>query len=400
MYENETLEVILDRMLSRVSEKLDKRPSSPIYDTVSSTANELLILYIELRALIENSYGDSAARDFLVLLAKDRGLSPEPATNAILKGVFTPSSIDVTGQRFNIGEMNYIVQEKIAPGEYTVMCENLGVIGNQYLGQMIPMEYIEGLETANLTEVLIPGENEEDTEVFRQRYFDSFNEQTFGGNRADYISKIRSIDGVGDCKLIRVWNGDIKPADMIPTQAVTTWYNNIKGTLSGEVKQWLDTVYKAADERKLTVGGTVRAVIVDSDDYGEASNTLVQSVQETLDPQENAGEGYGLAPIGHVVNVASAGAVTVQVKVTVTFKEGYSWSNCKQAIEEAVGKYLLELRHEWSGTTQTIVRVSQIESRILGVTGVVDAQNIRINGVASNLTLGKYEIPVLGGVSA
>lgn len=73
MYEEQTYEVILERMLNRVSDKLDKRPSSPIYDTHSSTAIELQILYIELETLIKNSYGDTAAREFLILLAKDRG---------------------------------------------------------------------------------------------------------------------------------------------------------------------------------------------------------------------------------------------------------------------------------------------------------------------------------------
>ena len=37
--------------------------------------------------------------------------------------------------------------------------------------------------------------------------------------------------------------------------------------------------------------GTVHVVITDSDDYGEASSTLVQYVQQTLDPEESAGEG-------------------------------------------------------------------------------------------------------------
>ena len=117
MYENETYEVILERMLDRVSDQLDKRPSSLIYDTHSSTAIELQILYIELEYLIKNSYGDTAAREFLVMLCKDRGITPESATNAVLKGEFTPTDIDVTGQRFNIGSLNYVVTEQIAPGQ-------------------------------------------------------------------------------------------------------------------------------------------------------------------------------------------------------------------------------------------------------------------------------------------
>jgi len=400
MYENETYEVILDRMLARVSDALDKRPSSPIYDTLSPTAIELQVLYIELDTLIQNSYGDTAAREFLVLLAKDRGLSPYPATHAVLKGVFTPTTIDVTGQRFNIGDINYTVIEQTGPGQYKVQCESTGEIGNQYLGQMIPMDYIPGLETATLTEVLIPGEDEEDTEVFRQRYFDSFNGQAFGGNQIDYMTKVRSIDGVGDCKVIRVWNGDIRPAEMIPTATVQTWYESVKNTLTEDVKVWLDIVYTAASQKKLTVGGVVKIVIVDSDDYGVASSALVQNVQNILDPETGAGEGLGLAPIGHVVSVASADAVQIQIKTTVTFEEGYSWSNTKTVMEEAVNTYLLELRKTWAGNSQITVRISQIESRILGIKGIVDVTSTKINGLDSNLTIGKYEIPVLGGVSS
>ena len=134
-----TYEILLKRMLGRVPDNMDKRESSLIWDTHSSTAVELQNLYIGLDVMIANSYGDTAARDFLILLCKDRGIIPEPATHAVLKGEFTPSNIDVLGQRFNIGEINYIVTEKIADGIYKVECEELGNIGNQYLGEMIPM---------------------------------------------------------------------------------------------------------------------------------------------------------------------------------------------------------------------------------------------------------------------
>nr|DAQ34745.1 MAG TPA: Baseplate J like protein [Caudoviricetes sp.] len=400
MYEEQTYEVILERMLNRVSDKLDKRPSSVIWDTHSPTAIEFQILYIELEYLIKNSYGDTAAREFLILLAKDRGLTPDPATNAILKGEFVPATIDVTGKRFNIGDINYVVTEQILPGQYKVRCESTGTVGNQYLGDMIPMEYIDGLQTAQLTEILVPGEDEEDTEVFRQRYFDSFKEQSFGGNRADYISKVKGIDGVGDCKVTRVWNGDIKPAEMIPNATVQSWYEANIESMPDEVKSWLKTVYSAAKDKKLTVGGTVHVNIVDSDDYGEASSTLVQNVQTILDPEENAGEGYGLAPIGHVVSVDSAKPLMIEIKTAVTFDEGYNWSNCKTAIEEAVNAYFLELRQGWANTSNLVVRISQIETRILGVKGVLDVANTKINGSTSNMTLTKYQIPVLGGVSA
>lgn len=395
-----TDDFLRERMLARVSDKLDKRPSALIYDTHEATANELAILYTELEYMIQNTYGDTAAREFLILLCKDRGIVPEPAYKAVLKGVFAPANIDVIGKRFNIGALNYIVTEKITDGIYQVQCETEGSIGNQYLGQMIPMEYIKGLETAELTEILIPGEDEEDTEVLRQRYFDSFNEQTFCGNRADYISKVRRMEGVGDVKVTRVWNGDIRPSDMFPTETVKTWYESSIKTLTGEVAAWLSAVYIASYEKKLTVGGTVLVTLVNSNDFGEVSSILLEKVQTALDPEQNAGEGYGLAPIGHVVNVKSADPVGINVETILTFSEGYNWSVLKAGIQNAVNAYLLELRRTWANNNATVVRVSQIESRILAVHGVTDIANTRLNGKTSNVTLGKYEIPVLGGVSA
>lgn len=400
MYEEQTYEVILQRMLDRASDKLDKRPSSLIYDTHSATAIELQNLYIELEYLINNSYGDTAARDFLILLCKERGITPELATNAILKGEFTPTTINLTGQKFNIGDLNYVVNEQIVPGQYQVKCETEGIIGNQYLGDMIPMEYIDGLKTATLTEILIPGEDEEDTEVLRKRYFDSFNEQNFGGNRADYLAKVRSIDGVGDIKVSRVWNGDIRPADMIPSPNVTEWYNSIINDVEADVATWLSAVYMASFEKKLTVGGTVLLTVINSLDYGTATTVLLDSIQTVIDPVQNAGEGYGLAPIGHVVSVKSAEAVCLNITTDVIFDEGYNWSNTKTAIQEAISSYLLELRKSWAESNYTVVRISQIETRVLTVQGIIDISNTKINGSTNNLTLTRYQIPTMGEVSS
>ena len=189
MYENITYESILERMLARVPDKFDKREGSVIWDTHSPTAIELQILYLELDVILKEAYGDSASREFLILRCKERGIYPHKATKTVLKGVFVPENIDVTGKRFNIGDINYIVVGRIADGEYQVECETAGKIGNQFFGTMTPVEYIKGLQSAELTEILIPGEDEEETEDLRQRYFSSFDENAFGGNQADYLDR-------------------------------------------------------------------------------------------------------------------------------------------------------------------------------------------------------------------
>ena len=401
MYENVTYESILDRMLNRIPDKFDKREGSVIWDTHSPTAIELQILYIELDTILREAYGDTASREFLIMRCRERGIYPNEASKAVLRGVFTPETIDVTGKRFNIGDLNYIVIGKATDGKggYEVQCETAGIIGNQFFGSIIPIEYIKGLQSAELTEILIPGEDEEETENLRQRYFDSFDASAFGGNVRDYLEKTNAIPGVGRTKVTRIWNKDISPADMLPSENVQNWYEGIKDTVSGEVKNWLDSMYHAAKEKKLTTGGTVLLTIINSE-FGVASDALAQTVQETIDPEQNAGEGYGVAPIGHVVTVRSAEAVQISVQTTLTFDEGYGWGNLQNAIETAVSNYLLELRKEWAESSNLIIRLSQIDTRLLGVQGVVDVQDTLINGLKSNITLGEYEIPVLGGVGS
>lgn len=77
----------------------------------------------------------------------------------------TPASVNVpVGSRFSCGLLNYIVTEKIKAGEYQLQCETSGSEANGNIGQLIPINYISGLETAQITELLVPGEDEEGLE--------------------------------------------------------------------------------------------------------------------------------------------------------------------------------------------------------------------------------------------
>ena len=399
MFETETYENTLNRLLERVSDKFDKREGSVIFDTLSPTAIEFQYLYICLERIVKEAYGDTASREYLIRRCKERGISPYPATKAVLRGVFTPDTVDVLGKRFSLEGLTYIGVEKISDGVYKVECETEGSAGNRNLGALIPIEYVSGLQSGTLTEILIPAEDEEETEHLRERYFKSFDAQIFGGNVAEYLDRVNAISGVGGVKVVRVPNCDIKIADMIPNSAVTDWYNSIISTVSGDVKKWLSAVYSAGANKYLTTGGTVGIYIISSE-YGVPTAELIDAVQTAVDPEQNAGEGLGIAPIGHVVNVKGVSGVAVNVVTNVTFDSGYSWDNLGAKFREVVAGYLLELRKTWADTQNIVVRISQIESRILAIDGVLDIKNTAINGVAENLVLGEFEVPIFGGVAS
>lgn len=402
MYEAQTYEAILARMLKKVLEEnsgLDTREGSVVWLGNAPAAVELTNLYIALDTVLNESFADTASREYLILRAKERGITPQAASAAVLQMAITPTSLTLAdGARFSIGDLNYYVSANDGGGVYEITCETAGAAGNDYSGNVIPIEYIDGLETCTITSILIPGEDEEDTEVFRKRYLSSMDAQAFGGNREDYIEKVNAIAGVGGVRVYRAWNDDIKPADLIPSASVGTWIAGLSG-LSSEVSAWLTAVYTAAAAKKLTTGGTVKLVILNSL-YEKPSDTLINTVQTAIDPTQNAGEGVGLAPIGHVVHVVGVDEETVDLSFDITYSTGWTWDDVSAYVTAAINKYFAELASEWADQdTALIVRVSQIESRLLNLSGILDIGNTTINGEAANCTLGLDSIPVLGTIA-
>lgn len=403
MYENITYEELVKRMMDRAlasNKNLDSREGSILWLAEAPAAVELQNLYIALDNVLKETFADTASRDYLILRARERGLTPLPATAAVLEMTITPATLTLKiGERFSIGELNYFVSKEVGGGVYEITCETLGEIGNEYGPTVIPIEYVEGLETCQITARLIPGEDEEDTEVFRQRYFDSLNLQAFGGNRADYLQKVNAIPGVGGVKVYRAWNSDIAPATLIPPEEAEAWIDSLP-QLPPNIAVWLQTVFQAGKNKLLTVGGTVKLVIIDST-FLPPSSTLVDQVQTAIDPTQNAGEGVGIAPIGHVVNVFPVTGETINLSFALYYQREWSWEDVKPYVEEAVNGYFKELAKSWADSTEPlIIRISQIESRLIDITGILDVAQTKINGEAANYTLPADTIPILGTLSA
>lgn len=350
MYENITYDQIMSRMLDRVPDTLDKREGSVIYTALAPAAVELQNMYIELDVILNESYADTASRDALIKMAAVRGISPKSASAAILKGEF---NIDIPeGSRFSLDSYNYQAISKMGDHIYRMQCETPGTAPNGKLGDLIPIDYIDGLAYAKLTELLIPGEDEEDTDSFRVRYLESYNSAAFGGNIADYKENVLSLPGVGGVKVYPTWNG----------------------------------------------GGTVKLVILDAE-YKAASGELVSSVQTAIDPTQNSGQGLGLAPIGHTVTVQAAKTTTINISTSIVYEKGWDWEDVETYVQQAVDEYCTDLASQWDASDQLVVRISQIETRLLSLSGIVDISDTTINGQPKNLILEADNIPIRGAVN-
>lgn len=348
-------ETILNRMLDRIPSVLDRREGSIIYDALAPAAAEMAQMYITLKNNIDLIFVDTSVEEYLDRLSNQIGLTREAATKAIKQGQFYDAEnhlMDIEiGQRFTIDDLVFKAIEKIETGKFKMECETTGIVGNSISGNLIPVDYIQNLARAELTDVLIPGEDEESDDSLRARYFDTINEKAFAGNIADYKKKTKEIQGVGAVKVTPIWDG----------------------------------------------GGTVKLTILDSD-FNKASSVLVEKVQNEICPQKS-NLGIGLAPIGHQVTVDTAAEHEINVSATLTLTEGSELEKVKPEVERQIKNYLLDLRKNWEDEQNLIVRISQIESRILNIETVLDISAVSLNSDTSNIELTEMEIPILKEVN-
>lgn len=361
MYENETFETVLRRLLAQIATKYDKREGSMIYDPLAASSVEFQNMYISIDAVLNEVFPDTASREYLIKHCASRGLLPKKASAAIVQGVFTPDTVGIPiGSRFSHDDYNYTVIERVDYGVYKLQCETVGSEPNGVTGQLIPIDYVPGLQTAEITEVLIPGDDDEDTETLRARWRASINSEAFGGNKIDYENKIMSIPGVGGVKIYSgsEWNG----------------------------------------------GGTVKCVIIDSD-HDVPTEELVDNVQTTIDPETNQGEGNGVAPIGHFVTIMGANNTVVNITTSLVYETGFSWDSVKASVTAVIDSYFEKLNANWAARDKNfnyygiVVRINQIENQIFTIPGVLDVFDTKINGKAENLSIDKDSIVTRGTIN-
>jgi uncharacterized phage protein gp47/JayE len=360
MYEDKTKEALMAKKnqdIRAIDSTVDTREGSMLYLSTAGNSAEAAQVYIDMDNTLNETYADTASREYLIRRASERNITPYAASATVVKGLFVPSTLSIDiGTRFSADGYVYAITEYVSDGVYKLQCETAGSIA--YIGDLVPVLNVPGLQSCSITEILIPGEDEEETEVFRARYLGSFNSQAFGGNVADYIAKVGSISGVGGVKVYPVWAG----------------------------------------------GGTVKCTIINSD-FNVPTAELIASVQEIIDPVPLAGLGAGTAGIDHTVTIDGVTDLSIDIATTITYESGYDFSAIESSINAAIDAYFLDLKKTWAalktlgGDSGLIVRISQIESRLLDLNGILDISGTTINTVASNYTLGVAEIPVRGVIS-
>ncbi|AHK47799.1 MULTISPECIES: baseplate J/gp47 family protein [Bacillus amyloliquefaciens group] len=342
MFEDQTFEEIMDRMLSRISADIDTREGSVIYNALAPAAAELAKSYIWLDTVLELVFSDTAQGEFLDRRATEAGIERTAATKAVRAGEFTSGVKIPVGSRFFVDNLYF---QYTADG--TLECETAGEAGNANIsGQnLLSLDTIPGLQKAIVKEILIPGREEEDDNNLRERYFTRVRREAVSANKEHYKQWAEEVDGVGKAKVFPLWKGD----------------------------------------------GTVKIVVTDAK-LEPASDILITKVSDYIDPEP--GQGEGQAPIGAFVTVESAEWKEIEISASVLPEINSSIDQVKDEIEAGVLNLFKKMAFE-----DKVIRLSQINNIVYNSPSVSDYSDIKINGLAENLVLDDIEIPKLRQVT-
>lgn len=368
-FTSKTYQILRQQALALVSATYDKRDTAPIPTSASMAAYIAEGIYVDLNNIQLQAYVGTATGDSLDELSVLGGISRYSASAAVRLGIFD-IAVPI-GSRFSTingsNSIDFTVTSAIGmlEGQYTyqLTADTPGEVGNDYVGAILPITAIEGLTSAQIADILIPGDDIESDDELRERLILALTDRPFGGNVAQYREEVLAIDGVGAVQVYPVWDG----------------------------------------------GGTVKLSILGAD-YLPASSTLVETVQNEIDPPPNQGLGLGLAPIGAKVTVVAPEEAEINISATLTLQTGYSVGQMQDAVEEALESYLLSIRQDWGTNVSSTdieyaanVYVARITAAIIGVSGVVNATDVQVNGATDDLFLTEtgitQQVPVLGTVT-
>ena len=331
MFEKMIYEAILQDMLNRVTSDVDKREGSIIYDALAPCAYYLADQYFRLDNFLDLLFADTAVGEYLDRCVGDMGMTRNPATYAVRK-VVTSGEIPI-GSIWGIKEVTYIIQKNLSQNQYRAVCGVAGVIGNQHSGALTLVSGSTS-ETAELTDILEAGADEESDELLRARYYNRVRLPATSGNEAHYLQWAGEVPGVGKAKVFPLWNGN----------------------------------------------GTVKVLIVDSE--GKINSGLEAPVAAYIEKER---------PIGATVTVGSPTGKLINITAKVLLDGSQSLDNVKAAYEKRVKEYL-------KGLVFSSARVSygMVGSLLIDTDGVLDYELLQLNGSSANIPIEAEEIPVFG----
>lgn len=343
---------IHESLLGHIDDKYDKRTGSFLHMLTKPTAIKLGEVDLAINTVEGKLYLENLSDDELELRIKERtGLVRKAATYAVGdltivgNGVVNAGDLFETesGIRFEVIETVTIVTE----GVVEVQCTTSGVVGNVPANQIVHIPVtLDGITSVYNASATYDGFEKEIREDYLIRYYERIQTPATSGNKAHYKNWAKEVSGVGDARVISLWNGP----------------------------------------------NTVKVILIDADRL-PASTDIVEDVQNYIDPGVT-GLGDGTAPIGAFCTVVCATGKEIDVSASVTLHLGYVIEDVLGTISENIREYLKDIAF-----IDAYVSYAQIGSILFNSDGVKDYTDLLVNGDTDNVSVTFDEVAILGGCS-
>lgn len=357
---------ITSELLAEVPDTYQKNAGYFIWDFLMAIGKILAVFWANLQYLC--NFFDITKLDYddLVLFVyQRRGIVAKTETYATgkIKITSTGSVSIVKDDIFETADgMQFKALETVTltnSQTFNAQCVTAGAVGNVPVGTItvIPITKTNLVSITN-DEAFSGGYDKETKESIIERYLEDLRNPITSGNVYHYLKWAKEVTGVGNAKIKPLWNGD----------------------------------------------NTVKVIICDSNN-STASQTLVDAVQEYIDPYEliegvkvGWGCGNGQAPIGAYCTVASGTALTINVSAEIELMSGYTLADATANIEAKIEEYLKSTVFK-----DSYVSYAKIGAKILEADGVKDYDNLLVNNDNDNVaiveTSSSCEIAVKGTIT-
>lgn len=349
-----SVDSIHNRILNNIDETYQKTEGFPTYDITRGFAFGLkdvddLVVDTANKQRIENLSGS----ELDTLISERTGLARKQSVKATGEIVIVSGrGVVLNGDLFeteNGVQFESIERKEVAEGDTVAIRAVVGgSIGNVPQGAItvIP-KTIQGISEVTNTKDTIGGYDVESDDAYRARYYTKLRTPVNGVNANQYKLWAMDIDGVGGARCIPTWNGK----------------------------------------------NTVKVVLVGSD-LKPASDAIIKSVQDYIDPNKN-GDGSGVATIGAVTTVVKATEKTLNITVKgLTVSTGLNIDEVKATIQTNVELYIKQ-----SVFNTDKVSVAKLGAIIADTKGVLDFTELQVNGGHTSINLEQDECAVLGVIT-
>lgn len=358
---NEDADTIHERMLEKAPKDINTIEGDFFWNNTRPVAEEIAATkQLQLAQILRFAFVQYSSKPYLELIGGPLGVTRNAATytHGTLKVQGTPgtvlesgkiagtvSSDDVESIEFEFQETKTI--DDTGAVDIEVQCTQPGTIGNVKAGSVTLMiTPINGIKSVTNEKDFTNGTDEEDDDHYRERILERMQTPATSGNKYQYKIWAKEVPGVGDAKVVPLWNGN----------------------------------------------GTVKVVIINANKRA-ADQSLIDAVKNYIDPQPE-GHGEEHAPIGATLTVVSAVEKAIDVVATVVLASGYTIQQVQDTFSANIQQYLSDLAFN-----STYVSYAKIGSLLLSTAGVVDYNDLTVNTKTVNVALADEEIPVPGTIS-